>query len=116
MPGDIVVIKVGTSSLVDTATRKVQVSSIARVAEVSSILISKGFRPIIVSSGAVGLGCARLGLLERPAHVAGKQAAAAVGQGKLMSVSVCSLPAFLYGHAFFRGIYNPPHSHATSFF
>jgi len=96
MPGDIVVIKVGTSSLVDTATRKVQVSSIARVAEVSSILISKGFRPIIVSSGAVGLGCARLGLLERPTHVAGKQAAAAVGQGKLMSVSFFSLPFFLF--------------------
>lgn len=80
--------------MVDTATRKVQVSSIARVAEVSSILISKGFRPIIVSSGAVGLGCARLGLLERPTHVAGKQAAAAVGQGKLMSVSPLFAPFF----------------------
>lgn len=84
--GDIIVLKVGTSSLVDTKTRKVQVSSIARVAETAAALVSRGFRPIVVSSGAVGLGCSRLGLRERPTHIAGKQAAAAVGQGKLMSL------------------------------
>jgi glutamate 5-kinase len=82
----IVVIKVGTSSLVDTATRRVQVSSIARVAEAATLLASRGLRPIIVSSGAVGLGCVRLGLAERPTSIAGKQAAAAVGQLKLMSL------------------------------
>jgi glutamate 5-kinase len=82
----IIVIKVGTSSLVDTSTRRVQVSSIARVAEAASLLASSGLRPIIVSSGAVGLGCVRLGLAERPTSIAGKQAAAAVGQLKLMSL------------------------------
>jgi len=34
----------------------------------------------------VGLGCVRLGLSERPTSIAGKQAAAAVGQGKLMGL------------------------------
>jgi glutamate 5-kinase len=83
---NIVILKVGTSSLVDPATHAVQVSSIARIAEAASALAARGFRPIIVSSGAVGLGCARLGLRARPASIAGKQAAAAVGQGRLMSL------------------------------
>jgi len=38
---------------------------------------------ILVSSGAVGVGCARLGLTETPT-IALKQAVAAVGQGQLM--------------------------------
>jgi glutamate 5-kinase len=83
---NIVILKVGTSSLVDPATHAVQVSSIARIAEAASALAARGFRPIVVSSGAVGLGCARLGLRARPTSIAGKQAAAAVGQGRLMSL------------------------------
>lgn len=82
----IVVIKVGTSSLVDTASGRVQVVSLARVAEASSRLRARGYDVIVVSSGAVGLGCVRLGLRERPASIAGKQAAAAVGQLKLLSL------------------------------
>lgn len=83
----VIVIKVGTSSLIDTnAGGRVQVASIARVAEVSDQLIRSGYAIIIVSSGAVGLGCSRLQLAEKPAHIAGKQAAAAVGQLKLMSL------------------------------
>ena len=39
---------------------------------------------IIVSSGAVGVGCQRLGLRERPSALAQKQALAAVGQVHLM--------------------------------
>jgi glutamate 5-kinase len=41
---------------------------------------------ILVSSGAVGVGCARLGLTERPRAIALKQAVAAVGQGRLIRV------------------------------
>lgn len=41
---------------------------------------------ILVSSGAVGVGCARLGLTERPKAIALKQAVAAVGQGRLMRI------------------------------
>jgi glutamate 5-kinase len=39
---------------------------------------------IIVSSGAVGVGCQRLGLAQRPTELAKKQALAAVGQVHLM--------------------------------
>jgi glutamate 5-kinase len=85
-PRPIVVIKVGTSSLVDTASGRVQVVSLARIAESSSRLRARGYDVIVVSSGAVGLGCVRLGLRERPTSIAGKQAAAAVGQLKLLSL------------------------------
>jgi hypothetical protein len=49
-------------------------------------LVERGFAPIIVSSGAVGLGCVRLALRERPKSIAGKQAAAA---GPLPGRRVC---------------------------
>lgn len=39
---------------------------------------------IIVSSGAVGVGCQRLGLTTKPSELAKKQALAAVGQLHLM--------------------------------
>ena len=39
---------------------------------------------VIVSSGAIGVGCLRLGLKERPSAIAQKQALAAVGQVHLM--------------------------------
>lgn len=82
----IVVIKVGTSSLVDTVSGRVQVVSLARIAEAAAHLSSRGYSVIVVSSGAVGLGCVRLGLKEKPRSIAGKQAAAAVGQLKLLSL------------------------------
>jgi len=45
-----------------------------------------GHQVILVSSGAVGVGCARLGITQRPKTIALKQAVAAVGQGRLMRV------------------------------
>lgn len=80
-----IVIKVGTSSLVDTKTGTVQVSAIARLTEVTSKLL-QNYHVVIVTSGAVGLGCSRLGLTTKPSHIAGKQAAAAIGQLRLMSL------------------------------
>lgn len=49
----------------------------------SSSLLS-GHYVIIVSSGAVGVGCQRLGLSQRPTKLAQKQALAAIGQVHLM--------------------------------
>ena len=43
-----------------------------------------GHKVVIVSSGAIGVGCLRLGLKERPSAIAQKQALAAVGQVHLM--------------------------------
>ncbi len=46
--------------------------------------VAQGRSPVIVSSGAVALGVERLQLAQRPREMALKQAAAAVGQSRLM--------------------------------
>ncbi|MBW4646773.1 MAG: glutamate 5-kinase [Goleter apudmare HA4340-LM2] len=81
-----IVVKIGTSSLTQPETGKLALSTIANLAETLADLRHKGHRVILVSSGAVGVGCARLGLTERPKAIALKQAVAAVGQGRLMRV------------------------------
>ncbi|MBW4565286.1 MAG: glutamate 5-kinase [Mojavia pulchra JT2-VF2] len=81
-----IVVKIGTSSLTKPETGQLALSTIATLAETLSYLRRQGHRVILVSSGAVGVGCARLGLTERPKAIALKQAVAAVGQGRLMRV------------------------------
>ena len=80
------VVKIGTSSLTQPETGQLALSTIATLAETLSHLRRCGHQVILVSSGAVGVGCARLGLTERPRRMALKQAVAAVGQGRLMRV------------------------------
>lgn len=80
------VIKIGTSSLTQLDTGYLALSTIATLVETLSNLRRQGHQVILVSSGAVGVGCARLGLTERPRTMATKQAVAAVGQGRLMRV------------------------------
>ncbi len=81
-----IVVKIGTSSLTQPKTGQLALSTIATLAETLTHLRCLGHRVILVSSGAVGVGCARLGLTERPKAIALKQAVAAVGQGRLMRV------------------------------
>jgi glutamate 5-kinase len=81
-----VVVKIGTSSLTQPETGQLALSTIAALVEVLSDLQRQGNRVVLVSSGAVGVGCARLGLTERPKSIALKQAIAAVGQGRLMRI------------------------------
>ena len=79
------VVKVGTSLL----RERPGASSADAIAALSSELaesLQRGERVVLVSSGAVGLGCQRLGMTHRPVSVSGLQAAAAVGQGHLMSL------------------------------
>lgn len=80
-----IVIKIGTSSLTQ-ATGQIAVATIASLVETLTSLRSDGHRVVLVSSGAVGVGCARLNLKERPRKIAVKQAVAAVGQGRLMRI------------------------------
>lgn len=80
------VVKIGTSSLTQPETGQLALSTIATLAETLSYLRRQGHQVILVSSGAVGVGCARLGLTERPRAIARKQAVAAVGQGRLMRI------------------------------
>jgi glutamate 5-kinase len=80
------VVKIGTSSLTQPETGYLALSTIASLVETLSQLRQQGYQVILVSSGAIGVGCARLGLAERPKTIAMKQAVAAVGQGRLMRV------------------------------
>jgi glutamate 5-kinase len=80
------VIKIGTSSLTQPETGLLAIATVARLVELLSELRRKGYQVVLVSSGAVGIGCARLGLTERPKTISMKQAVAAVGQGRLMRV------------------------------
>jgi len=80
------VIKIGTSSLTDPETGNLALSTLALLVEVLSQLRHQGHRVILVTSGAVGVGCSRLDLKKRPRDIALKQAIAAVGQGRLMRI------------------------------
>ncbi|KAI3428197.1 hypothetical protein D9Q98_006577 [Chlorella vulgaris] len=79
-----VVIKVGTSSLIRAEQGSLNLSSLASIVEIARDLKALGFNVIIVSSGAVGVGCQRMRLNSRPDSLAQKQALAAVGQVHLM--------------------------------
>ncbi|MBE9220086.1 glutamate 5-kinase [Dolichospermum flos-aquae] len=81
-----IVVKIGTSSLTQPETGQLALSTIATLAETLCDLRQQGHRVILVSSGAVGVGCGRLGLMERPKTIALKQAVAAVGQGRLIRI------------------------------
>lgn len=80
------VVKIGTSSLTNPQTGQLALSTIAMLAEVLTQLRRQSHKVVLVSSGAVGVGCGRLGLVERPRAIALKQAVAAVGQGRLIRV------------------------------
>lgn len=81
-----IVVKIGTSSLTQPDSKQLALSTIATLAETLSQLRRQGHGVILVTSGAVGVGCVLLGLTERPRALALKQAAAAVGQSRLMRV------------------------------
>ncbi|BBN99036.1 glutamate 5-kinase [Sporolactobacillus terrae] len=79
-----VVIKIGSSSLtnihgqLDSEKLEDHVAAIARLA-------SSGYQIVLVSSGAIAAGYSGLGYPARPVTIAGKQAAAAVGQVMLLN-------------------------------
>ena len=78
-----IVIKVGTSTLAH-ATGRINIRRVEQLCKVMSDLKNAGHEIVLVSSGAIGMGVGKLLLKERPADMATKQAAAAVGQCELM--------------------------------
>jgi len=80
-----IVVKIGTSSL-SYPSGRMNFHSIAKLAYVLSAIRRQGVQVILVTSGAIGVGSGRLGLTERPAELAKKQALAAVGQADLMKI------------------------------
>jgi glutamate 5-kinase len=86
LPEQTLVIKIGTSSLTQGETSQLALSTIAALVETLCQLRKAGYNIVLVSSGAVGVGCLRLEMSERPKKMATKQAIAAVGQGRLIRI------------------------------
>lgn len=80
-----IVFKVGTSTLTHRSG-KLNLRRLEELAQVLADLMNEGIRVTLVTSGAIGVGMGKLGLRERPADTAGKQAAATVGQCELMYI------------------------------
>lgn len=80
-----IVVKVGTSTLTHDSGA-VNLNRMEKLVRVLADLNGMGHQVILVSSGAIAVGTARLGLPERPKELRMKQAAAAVGQCRIMHV------------------------------
>ena len=78
-----IVIKIGTSTLAHP-TGHLNIRRVEQLCKIMSDIKNAGHELILVSSGAIGMGVGKLGLLERPKDIPSKQAAAAVGQCELM--------------------------------
>ncbi|MBQ6756692.1 MAG: glutamate 5-kinase [Oscillospiraceae bacterium] len=80
-----IVIKVGTSTLTH-ASGSLDLMSMDKLLRAISDLMGMGNEVILVSSGAIAVGTSALGLTERPKELRMKQAAAAVGQCRIMHI------------------------------
>lgn len=80
-----VVVKVGSSTLTHE-TGQLNLRRIEQIVKILSDLKNAGKEIVLVSSGAVSAGVARLSLGHRPSDTAEKQATAAVGQTELMKL------------------------------
>ncbi len=78
-----IVVKLGTQVVVDAEGRP-SLSRLYGLMETVAEFRRRGGQPVLVSSGAIGLGARQLGIKAK--DLVQKQAAAAVGQGQLMSI------------------------------
>ena len=78
-----VVIKIGSRVLTDSGGA-LDMTVIARICDEIASLRQRGLEVIVVSSGAIAAGRSELGLMDKPRTIPHKQAAAAVGQTRLM--------------------------------
>ncbi|KAF2180543.1 glutamate 5-kinase [Zopfia rhizophila CBS 207.26] len=81
-----IVIKLGTSSIVDENTHEPLLSILSVIVETAVKLRQDGHNVVLVSSGAIGVGLRRMDLVKRPKQLSKKQALAAIGQCRLMSL------------------------------
>ncbi|KAI5465767.1 Aspartate/glutamate/uridylate kinase [Mariannaea sp. PMI_226] len=79
-----VVIKLGTSSIVDEKTHEPLLPILTLIVDTAVKLRKDGHRVVIVSSGAIGVGLRRMDVEKRPKHLAQLQALAAIGQCRLI--------------------------------
>lgn len=80
-----IVVKIGTSTLTHQ-TGALNLHRIEKLVRVLSDLKNAGIQVVLVSSGAVSAGVAKMNMDHRPRSVEEKQAMAAVGQSELMKI------------------------------
>ncbi|PCH38637.1 glutamate 5-kinase [Wolfiporia cocos MD-104 SS10] len=85
-PSQTIVIKLGTSSIVHETTHRPLLSTLSAVVETVVHLREQGHKVVLVSSGAIGVGLKRMDMAHRPKSLSGKQALAAIGQGRLIAL------------------------------
>lgn len=78
-----IVVKVGTSTLTHD-NGHINYRNMEALARVLSDVKNKGNEVILVTSGAIAIGIAKLGLAQRPTDLRYKQAVAAIGQCEMM--------------------------------
>lgn len=88
-----IVIKLGSSSIVDEKTHEPLLSILTLIVETAVKLHKDGHRVVIVSSGAIAVGLRRMDVEKKPKQLSTIQALAAVGQCRLMT-----LYDSLFGH------------------
>ena len=85
-----VVVKVGSRLIAESPAGRP-----AALADQIVALAQQGIEVIVVSSGAIALGMRRLGWTSRPTELPALQAAASVGQSRLMQASTPPRPRTL---------------------
>lgn len=81
-----IVIKIGSSSLTHAQTGRLNLQKLEVLVRELCDLQNQGKDVVLVSSGAIAVGTAALGLKEKPFELKKKQACAAVGQARLMMI------------------------------
>lgn len=81
-----IVVKIGSSSLVHEETGGLDFGKLEKLVRILSDFRNQGKDVVLVSSGAVGVGRKLMGLRTKPDTLPLKQACAAVGQGRLISI------------------------------
>lgn len=80
-----IVVKVGTSSL-SYENGRLNFQRIGQLVHELSAIRNKNIDIILVTSGAIGVGAGRVGMVEKPTELAKKQALAAIGQAELIKI------------------------------
>lgn len=81
-----IVIKIGSSSLTHKETGRLNLHKLEVLVREISDLHNQGKEIVLVSSGAIAVGSAALGMDGKPSELEKKQACAAIGQAKLMMI------------------------------
>lgn len=81
-----IVIKIGSSSLTHSQTGRINLRKLEVLVREICDLQNQGKDVVLVSSGAIAVGVAALGLEKKPSELKKKQACAAVGQARLMMI------------------------------